>query len=203
MTSTSRITCTSATGLTAAHRQCKAPAQVARVAHPPARQWRGRMVRVHAGFLASWAAQGIRDGVLALVKDVLAAGQQDIQIIACGHSLGAQPACELPATAAIAARHAIYQHLMWHTSRAAIRDTCTTAGSVCLDQAGTRPHMVLDQGMSALCDAGGAIASLAAHDIVTRCHARPHSVSVYTFGCPRVCHPLFFFCFAGCLSVHM
>ena len=34
--------------------------------------------------------------------------------------------------------------------------------------------------------AGGALASLAAHDIVTQCGVDPQHISCYTYGCPRV-----------------
>ena len=33
---------------------------------------------------------------------------------------------------------------------------------------------------------GGAVATLAAHDIVTFCGVAPERISCYTFGCPRV-----------------
>lgn len=82
----------------------------------------GKTCRVHRGFLASWAPDGVAARVTELISALLdsAADRGAVQLYTTGHSLG------------------------------------------------------------------GAIASLAAHDIARACELTPQQVTCYTFGCPRV-----------------
>ena len=99
------------------------PLQVARVPLPPPRRNSRGTVLVHSGFLATWAAPGIRDAILPLITSLASAAQKTgsrLRVLTCGHSLG------------------------------------------------------------------GAVATLAAHDIVSGCGVAPEAISCYTFGCPRV-----------------
>jgi Lipase (class 3) len=73
--------------------------QVLQCAHPPQREFRGRVPRVHSGFHACWHGSSVREPVLQCIcdaaaartdssKDAAAAAAEGMRVLACGHSLG-------------------------------------------------------------------------------------------------------------------
>ena len=82
-----RLTVASAGGCCVVIAPC---VQFLQTPHPPARKYKGRIPRVHQGFLATWHAHGVYDAVLALVGDLLSAAPTPgaVRVLCTGHSLG-------------------------------------------------------------------------------------------------------------------
>ena len=51
---------------------CRRALQFLQIAHPPARNCKGRVSRVHRGFLATWTANGLSARILGYIQHLLA-----------------------------------------------------------------------------------------------------------------------------------
>ena len=85
---------------------------------PPRRRWRGRTVRVHAGFIKAWTQNGFSKKVLDRVKEIEAlpgrASGVPLRFWVTGHSLGG--------ALAVLASHALHSEFPGSTI------TCYTFG---------------------------------------------------------------------------